>query len=57
MHFGSCKVPLYLLMLQDEGSKVVGQQFDIIEQEHANVLGGLQLVVTNTGLKIKEEGA
>ena len=57
MHFGSCKIPLYLLMLQDESSKVVGQQFNIVEQEHANVVGGLQLVITNTGQKIKEDGA
>ena len=49
MHFGSCKFPLNLLMLQNEDSKVVVQQFDIVETENATVVGGLQLVLTNTG--------
>ena len=49
MHFGACKLPLNLLMLQNEDSKVVGQQFDIVETENANVVGGLQLILTNAG--------
>lgn len=41
MHFGTCKVPLFLLMRQGEPSKVIGQEFDVIESEFAERVGGL----------------
>ena len=48
MHFGSCKFPLNLLMLQNEHSKIVLQQFDIVETQNETFVGCLQLVLTNT---------
>jgi hypothetical protein len=53
MHFATCKVPLYLVLRQGEPSKVVGQQFDCIEPANAERVGGLQLVITNTGRTLK----
>ncbi len=47
MHFGTCKIPLFLLMRQGEQSKVIGQEFDVIDQEFAERIGGLQMVLTN----------
>ena len=53
MHFACCKIPLYLILRQGEPSKVVGQQFDAIEPTNAERVGGLQLVITNTGRTLK----
>lgn len=57
MHFGTCRIPLYLLMRQGEPSKVIGQEFDIIESEFAERVGGLQLVVTNHGRTQRKQTA
>ena len=53
MHFGSCKIPLFLLMRQGEPAKVFGQEFDVLEPECAERVGGLQLVITNQGRAVK----
>ena len=49
LHFGTCKVPLHLLMRQGEPSKVIAQEFLVMEPEQAEVVGGLQLLMTNHG--------
>lgn len=49
MHFGTCKIPLYLLMRQGEPTKVVGQEFAVMEPEFADQVGGLQVIITNHG--------
>jgi len=49
VHFGTCKIPLYLIMRQGEPQKVVGQEFDVIEPELADRVGGLQIVISNLG--------
>lgn len=54
MHFGTCKVPLHLLMRQGEPSKFVGQEFVVIEPDQAEVVGGLQMVITNHGRILKK---
>jgi hypothetical protein len=49
MHFGTVKVPLFMLMRQGEASKVVGHEFDICEAEHGGYVGGLQILMSNEG--------
>jgi len=41
MHFGICKIPLFLLMRQGEPSKYLGQEFDVVEPDLAERVGGL----------------
>lgn len=57
MHFGTCKIPLYLIMRQSQESKVVGQEFDVREPEFAARVGGLQIVIANLGRSQKKPNA
>lgn len=53
MHYGQCKVPLYLLQRYGQPQQSVAHEFDIIETVNATRLGGLQLILMNEGSVIK----
>jgi len=41
MLFGQVRIPLYLLMRQGDPIKVIGQEFEVIESESSQKIGGL----------------
>ena len=53
MHFGSCKVPLYLLMRQNQRHSKRTEEFEVYESENAERVGKLHLTLENMGREIK----
>ena len=53
MHFGSCKVPLYLLMRQNQPRSMRTEEFEVYEAENAERVGKLHLSLENIGREIK----
>lgn len=56
MHFGSCKIPLMLIMRQGQAKITVGQEFDVVDPIYTQRVGGLQLVIENQGRQIHRGG-
>ena len=53
MHFGQCKVPLYLFMRQNTPKSFIQQEFEVYESENAKKVGKLHLGLENQGREIK----
>ena len=56
MHFGTCKIPLNMILRQGKSINHKAFETDICEERFGGYVGGLQILLINEGTRTKVEG-